>query len=144
MISDEDIRKRLRRFYRLGWFWVLIQVLCVLYVLSTLYTISEKGTPISYGFSAIWIAFMAVVIGIYGVQVLREKLMRTQCGNRNNFRSPTNNNVRQPRSGRNDKMQQHNTYNSPAPAKANRNKHIGNGGSYSQQHRAKRKSEIRR
>ena len=78
MISEEDKRKRIRSFYRLGWFWVSIQVLCVMYVMSTLYTISEKGTPISYGFSAIWIAFMAVIIGVYGVQVLRETLMRTQ------------------------------------------------------------------
>ena len=77
MISEEDIRKRTRRFHILGWSWILIQALCAMYVMSTLYTISEKGTPISYGFSAIWIAFVAVVIGVYGVQVLREKLMRT-------------------------------------------------------------------
>lgn len=49
-----------------------------MYAMSTLYTISEKGTPISYGFSSIWISFLAVSIGMYGVQVLREKMMRSQ------------------------------------------------------------------
>ena len=76
IIGETEKKKRLKKLYRLGNGWVLGQVLCVLYVWATLEAISYQDVNFAYGLASIYLAFLAIAVGIYGVHVLKDKLLR--------------------------------------------------------------------